>query len=83
MRILKRDKAETDGTVTLLTSIEGQNQSVKAVLKQSDYERAVSAHKEKAPVVMKGDLERLGQRWRLLNPSIADVIREDAPNDSE
>ena len=83
VRILKRDKAETDGTVTLLTSIEGQNQSVKAVLKQSDYERAVSAHKEKAPVVMKGDLERLGQRWRLLNPSIADVIREDAPNESE
>ena len=71
---LRRDETETDGTVTLRTSIEDRNQSVRAVLKQSDYERAISAHKEKTPVVMSGDLERTGQRWRLLNPRIVHVI---------
>ena len=84
VRTLKREEAETDGTVTLRASIEGQNQSVMAVLKQTDYEQAILAHKEKTPVVMKGDLERLGQRWRLLNPSISDIIRDEgAPNESE
>ena len=84
VRALRRDEAETDGTVTLLASIDGQHQSVRAVLRQSDYERAVLAHKEKAAVVMEGELERSGQRWHLLNPRIADVIQnEDAPNESK
>ena len=81
---LRRDETEIDGTVTLRTSIADRNQSVKAVLKQSDYERAILAHKEKTPVVMSGDLERTGQRWRLLNPCIVDVISpEDVPSGEE
>ena len=84
VRMLKRGEAERDGTVTLLTSIDGKNQSVTTVLKQADYERAVSAHKERASVVVKGDLERVGQRWSLLNPMIMDVIRNvDASINSE
>lgn len=79
VRMLKRGEAERDGTVTLLTSIDGKNQSVTTVLKQADYERAVSAHKERASVVVKGDLERVGQRWSLLNPMIMDVIRNVEP----
>ncbi len=74
---LTRDEADTDGTVTVRTSIEGGNQSVAAVLPQSDYHRAILAHKTKAPVVLRGDLERMGQRWRLLNPSLEDVIEND------
>ena len=76
IRTLTREEAEADGTVTLLAFVDGRNQSVKAVLRQSDYEQAILAHKEKAPVVLTGDLERIGQRWRLLNPVISDVIRE-------
>ena len=84
VRMLKRSKEERDGTVTLLTSIDGRNQSVTTVLKQADYERAVSAHGERASVVVKGDLEGVGQRWSLLNPMIVDVIRNvDASGDSE
>ncbi len=75
VRTLSRGEAETKGTVTLLASIDGTIKSVKTVLQQSDYERAILAHKEKAPVVMKGDLERSGQRWRLLNPKIVNVIQ--------
>ncbi|MCY4188606.1 MAG: hypothetical protein OXD30_09000 [Bryobacterales bacterium] len=75
---LVRDETATDGTVTLRTSMDGQNQSVTAVLTQHDYHRAIQAHREKVPVVMRGDLDRAGQRWRLLNPSIADIITYDA-----
>ena len=78
---LARDEANTAGTVTLRTSIDGTNQSVAVVLPQSDYYRAIAAHKKKAPVVIRGDLERMGQRWRLLNPSVEDVI-VDVANDT-
>lgn len=81
---LRRDETETEGTVTLRTSIADRDQSVKAVLKQSDYDRAIQAHKEKTPLVMRGDLERTGQRWRLLNPLLVHVIsNEDAPSQKE
>lgn len=42
---LTRDETDTDGTVTLRTSIGGSNQSVVTVLPQSDYHRAIEAHK--------------------------------------
>ena len=74
---LQREERETDGTVTLRTSIDGRNQSVVAVLPQSDYHRAIQAHRMKSPVVIRGDLEKAGRRWRLLNPSIEDVILND------
>ena len=81
---LKRYETDTEGTIALRASINGQNQEVVAVLKQSDYERAIWAHKTKSPLVMEGDLEGAGQRWRLLNPRIADVIlNEDAPDEDE
>ena len=46
------------GTIGLRTEVDGQRQSVLAVLEQADYERAVQAHKDRAPVVLKGELER-------------------------
>ena len=81
---LTRDETDTDAAVTLRTSIDGSNQSVVTVLPQSDHHRAVEAHKTRAPVVLRGDLERAGQRWRLLSPSIEDVIVTDkAPSDPD
>ena len=71
---LKRDEREVDGTITLRAYIDEQILSVVAVLSQSDYERAIQAHKEKALVVAEGDLERFGQRWHLQNPRITAVI---------
>ena len=79
VRILKHDAAERDGTISLRTSVDGRNQSVRTVLKRSDYERALTAHGQGSPVVVKGDLDRVGSRWHLLNPQIVDVIlKEDA-----
>ena len=81
---LKRGEMDTEGTITLWTSIDGQGQAVVAVLKQSDYEWAIQAHETKSPLVIEGDLERTGQRWRLLNPHIVDVIlNEDVPDEDE
>ena len=71
---LKRDERETDGTITLRASIGGKTQSVSVILTQSDYDRAIEAHKERSPVIIEGDLDRFGQRWRLLNPRIAEII---------
>ncbi len=77
VRLLKRGEAEDDGTIHLATDIDGQRQSVVAVLEQTDYDRAVQAHKDRALVVLTGDLERTGQRWRLLNPHVESVFRDD------
>lgn len=78
---LRRDEAETDGTITLHASVDGREaRSVTAVLDPYDYERALQAHRDKAPVVAEGDLKRAGQRWRLDNPRITSIISaEDSP----
>ena len=76
-RLLQRGEAEDDGRIGLATDIDGQRQSVVAVLERADCERAVQAHKDGALVVLAGDLERTGQRWRLLNPRVESVIRGD------
>ena len=83
VRLLKREEAEDDGTIRLATDIDGQRQSVVAVLQQADYEQAVQAHRDRAPVVLAGDLERSGQRWRLLNPHIEGVLRDDGDEAGE
>ena len=71
---LKRDEAETEGKITLRASVDGRNQSVTVLLEQFDYQRAIRAHQAKAPIVMGGDLERVGQRWCLLNARVVDII---------
>ena len=77
---LKREEEEAGGTIYLWTSIDGKNRSVAVVLKGSDYDRAVQAHKDKLPMILKGDLERIGQRWRLLNPHIDAIIDSRGPS---
>ena len=81
VRRLGRDETQADGSIGLRTSIDGHQVSVTVMLKQSDYERAIQAHREKSVVVIRGDLERGGQRWRLLNPSITDVINNDTQDE--
>ena len=80
VRLLKREQADIDGTIGLAADIDGQRQSVVAALEREDYERAVQAHRDRALVVLAGDLDRIGQRWRLLNPRVENVIRDDEPD---
>ena len=79
VRRLKREAQETDGTITLQALVDGAVRSVAVVLNQTDYEQAIQAHQSKAVVSVKGDLERDGQRWRLLNPSIQEIIHDVFP----
>ena len=78
VQLLRRPETEDDGIIHLTTHIDGQSQAVRAVLEQSDYGRALQAHKDKAMVVLTGDLERQGQRWRLLNAQVEGVLRNES-----
>ena len=78
VQLLRRPETEDDGIIHLTTHIDGQPQAVRAVLEQSDYGRALQAHRDKAMAILTGDLERKGQRWRLLNAQVEGVIPNEA-----
>lgn len=77
VRLLNRGEDEEDGRIRLNTYFDEKQLSVTALLECRDYERAVQAHKDKAWVTLSGDLERTGQRWRLLNPRLDHVLRRE------
>ena len=77
VNILNRGEEEDDGKIRLKTEIDGKLQSVNAILSQSEYTRALQAHAEKAMVIAEGDLERVGQRWNLLNARIKTIISDE------
>ena len=73
---LSREDEETDGTATLRADIEGRAVLVSTGLRKLDYDRAIQAHKDNALIVVDGDLERVGDRWRFRNARIVDVISD-------
>ena len=82
---LRREENDADGKIRLKAKIDGQRQpvSVEAVPGQEDYRQVVQAHSDRALVVLKGDLERSGKQWRLLNPHLEDILRDDEPEPVE
>ncbi len=74
---LSRDELDLYGTVWLRAYVDDRIQSVVSVLDQFDYDQAIHAHSVNMPLVLNGDLERVGQRWRLLNPRVLDIIEDD------
>lgn len=70
---LKRRDADIQGLVTLKAVIDNKPQSVRAVLDQANYSIAVQAHESRTPIVVKGDLERIGQRWQLTSAQIGSL----------
>ena len=79
---LMRDEDETNETIHVRTWIDGENRSVAVVLGKAEYDRAIQAHRERMPVVLQGDLERSGRRWRLLDARI-DAIIDDEESSEE
>jgi len=77
VRLFRRDKDQLDGAIRLNTIVDQKHRSVTALLERHDYERAVQAHRDREVVILSGDLERMGQRWRLLNPRLIDAIDMD------
>ena len=78
---LSRDDQDEDGRITMRASVDGQIQSVNAVLSWTDYEMAIIAHHGGVVLGLEGDLERVGQRWHLRNPRVVDIIPVDDPDD--
>jgi hypothetical protein len=77
---LKRDQDEVEGLVTLRAVLDDKLQSVRAILDQANYSVAVQAHDKQIPVIVRGDLERVGQRWQLTNASVARLGPDDGPD---
>ena len=77
VRLLERGPEEEDGTIRLNTMVDNKNVSVTAMLGRQDYERAVQAHRDKALVILSGDLEHFGHRWKLLNSQFEGVLRDE------
>lgn len=71
---LNRGKDDDDGTITLNTFLDGASRSVAVVLDQTDYEAAIKAHASRSMVALRGDLDRMNRRWRLLNPRLVGVV---------
>jgi hypothetical protein len=80
---LKRDHEDVEGLVTLKAMVDEKPQSVRAVLDQSNYSIAMRAHEHKAPVIVKGDLERVGQRWQLTNAQVTSLDNNDSDDETE
>lgn len=78
---LKRDQDEVEGVVTLKAIVEDKMQSVRAVLDQANYSIAVQAHDAQTPVIVTGDLERVGQRWQVTNAIVREVPADDTEDD--
>ncbi len=74
---LKREQDEVDGLVTLKALVDDRIQSVRAVLDQASYSLAIQAHDRKLPIVVRGDLERIGQRWQLMGAEVVTIGLED------
>lgn len=74
---LRRELHHVDGVVTLKALIDEKPQSIQAVLDQGNYSVAVRAHDAKSPIMVTGDLERVGQRWQLTNGSVTEISLDD------
>lgn len=83
VRVLNRREDELDGRITLRASIEDKTRSVFVELPQAEYRRAIKAHDDRAMAIIDGDLERVGQRWHLLNPILIDVIDSEVPPEEQ
>lgn len=80
---LKRDQEEVEGVVTLKAMIDEKLQSVSAVLDQANYSVAIQAHNSRTPVIITGDLERVGQRWQMTNAILRGLPTDDGGDDQE
>ena len=66
-----------DKRATIKAVIDGALVSVKADFSQSEYMRITDAHARRLSVALEGDLQREGQRWRLMNPRDLTVVEDE------
>ena len=74
---LARDQSDPEGRATIRAVIDGTLASVKVDFSTSEYSRITHAHDKRLSVSLEGDLQREGQRWRLMNPRDLTVIEDE------
>jgi len=80
---LHRDQHEEVGRVTLHTSVDGKATAIKFDLPKDVYEEAIRLHRDKTTLSIEGDLERDGQRWKLVRPrNMVEVLPDSNSSDS-
>jgi hypothetical protein len=65
---LARGPEAEQGQVTIRAVVDGRMSSVRVDFGPDLYRRVVEAHVHRRSVTLEGDLEREGQRWRLVRP---------------
>ena len=65
---LARDQSNPEGRANIKAVIDGALASVKVDFSTSEYSRIIKAHAKRLSVSLEGDLQRVGHRWRLMNP---------------
>jgi len=70
-------RAEEERRVTIKAIVDGRPRSLSIILSEADYEIAVRANGQQAPVTLVGDLEIDGQRWKLTDPHEIRLIEDD------
>ncbi len=71
---LSRGEHEIEGQVIFKVDIDGKINSVSATLDEKNYSIAIHAHKNRNPVIIIGDLEKIKQRWRIAAPVVRELI---------
>jgi len=68
---LRRAPDEESGAVTLSAYVDNYMRSIFTQLDPENYDLAVKAHGERKPIIAKGTLVRIGQRWSLSDAEIS------------
>jgi hypothetical protein len=63
--------------VTIKAAIDGRMSSIRADFGPDLYRQVADAHRDRLSVALEGDLQREGQRWRLVNPRDLGVLPDD------
>lgn len=74
---LDRETQEGSGTVTVKGIVEDKLKKIKIELSQSEYEKAIEAHKEGLTIICEGELKKEGRSLVLHNPRDFSIEEED------
>jgi len=74
---LIRDYNQDFGNVTISAFIDRKARQVSIDFGEVDYRKCVEAHSRKRPIVVSGNLNKVGLRWHMLDAKLAEIVEED------
>ncbi len=80
---LRREPKDIAGQIWIRALIDGKIQAVQTTLSEDSYSLAVQAHEQQLPVLIRGDLERVGQRWQLTDAELVSIGTAEDENASD